>query len=242
MSLGKLIGIGNTANVYEWEEDKVLKLFHQGYPKEAIEKEYNNAVIIRDMNFLKPKAYDMISYGERMGIIYDKVEGETLLEWVMKSGELQKCALYMSNLHKEIMQNQTQDVLNYKNFLKYHMPKTLPSDKHEELLKRIDRLADGNTLCHGDFHPGNILVSDGYAYVIDFMNICYGNHLYDIARTVYLVEFTPVPPEVEDKDMVMQFKKQLANLYLMQMDVTREMIQDYLEVIGEVRKGEFTYE
>ena len=26
-----IIGVGNTATVYEWEEGKVLKLFHQGF-------------------------------------------------------------------------------------------------------------------------------------------------------------------------------------------------------------------
>lgn len=28
MKIGKQVGVGNTANVYEWEDDKVLKLFN----------------------------------------------------------------------------------------------------------------------------------------------------------------------------------------------------------------------
>ena len=47
----------------------------------------------------------------------------------------------------------------------------------------IDKLADGDTLCHGDFHPGNILLSGDGAFIIDFMNVCCGNYLYDVART-----------------------------------------------------------
>ena len=54
MKLGKVIGTGNTANVYEWKEGKILKLFNQGYPVEAVETEYNNAMAIRDMSLAKP--------------------------------------------------------------------------------------------------------------------------------------------------------------------------------------------
>ena len=78
MNYGNIIGIGNTATVYEWEEGKVLKLFYKDYPKEAIEKEFHNAMAIRNMNIPKPKVYKIISCEERTGIIYDMVEGEPL--------------------------------------------------------------------------------------------------------------------------------------------------------------------
>lgn len=238
MSLGKLIGIGNTANVFEWEDHKILKLFHQDYPLDAIEKEYKNALVIRDMKFLKPKVYELISYGDRWGIVYDKIEGETLLEWLIKSGDLHKCVSLLSGLHKEILQNETREVQNYKYFLKQHIPYDLSRDKRKEVLARIDRLPDGFTLCHGDFHPGNILVSDGKAYIIDFMNICYGSRIYDIARTVFLIEYTSIPEEMESRDMIIQFRKELTDLYLMQMKVTRDMISDYIDIIRVARNGE----
>ncbi len=238
MNIGELIGVGYTADVYEWEKDKVLKLFYKDYSKEAIKKEYNNALAIREMDFLKPKAYDIISYDERRGIIYDNVRGESLLDWVMKSGDVQQCALYMSKLHKEIIKNEIHDVPNYKEFLRDNIPDILSPDEQNELLQRIGRLEEGSTLCHGDFHPGNILISKGQLYVIDFMNVCHGNYLYDIARTVFLVEYTPVPPEADNRGEIMQFKKALADMYLEQMNVTREMIQEYLSIIIIVRKGE----
>lgn len=239
MKLGKVIGTGYTASVYEWEEGKVLKLFNQGYPNESIEKEYYNAIAIRDINFLKPRAYGIIQFEERKGIIYDLVEGESLLDWVMKTNDLQECSRLMANLHTAIGQYKISNVPNYKDFLKYHLPNSLlPIAKQKEILHMINKLPDGNSLCHGDFHPGNILLSDGKAYAIDFMNICHGDFLYDIARTVFLIEFTPVPSEVKDKDMMLYFKKSLSELYLRQMNITRDMIQDYLSVIIAVRKGE----
>lgn len=205
MKYGNIIGLGNTATVYDWQDGKVLKLFKHGYPKEAVEREFHNAMVIRNMNFLKPKAYEIILCEERIGIIYDRVVGESLLDWVMKTGDVYKCAIYMANLHKTIIQNKTSNVPNFKEFLKYHISNESSSyvENKEELLKMIDKLPDGNTLCHGDFHPGNILISNGNAIAIDFMNVCHGNFLYDVARTVFLIEYTPVPVDAKNRDMLL---------------------------------------
>ncbi|WMJ85584.1 hypothetical protein [Anaerocolumna sp. MB42-C2] len=70
------------------------------------------------------------------------------------------------------------------------------------------------------------------------MNLCHGNYLYDVARTVFLIEFTLAPAGIHNKEDVLYLKKTLAERYLMQMNVTREMIQDYLSVIMIARKGE----
>lgn len=52
----KLIAKGNTAEVFEYEEDKVLKLFKVGYPLEQIQREFNNTVIMnRTCNSILPK-------------------------------------------------------------------------------------------------------------------------------------------------------------------------------------------
>lgn len=240
MKYGKIIGVGNTATVYEWEKDKVLKLFNEGYPKASVETEFNNAMAIRNMNFAKPKAYEIVACEGRIGIIYDRIKGESLLDWAMKTSDVQKCAVYMAKLHKTIHQNSICNVPNYKDFLKFHIKNasSVNLEKQEEILKMIDKLRDGDTLCHGDFHPGNIFISDGQAVVIDFMNICHGNFLYDIARTVFLIEYTPVPAEADNREALLQFKKTLADLYLIQMGITREMIQDYLSVIIITRRAE----
>lgn len=240
VELKKIIGIGNTATVYEWEDDKVLKLFHKGYSKHSIEREFNNAKSIEDMSFEKPKAYEIIDLGDQTGIIYDKAEGESLLQWVIKTGDVQKCAIIMAKLHKKMGKNKVSNVSNYKDFLRENILNIASSKTidQQKALRILDMLPEGNSFCHGDFHPDNILMSDGRAVVIDFMNACHGDFLYDVARTVFLVEYTPVPVDAENRELLLEFKKALADLYLNEMEVSREMIQDYLSVIIEARKGE----
>lgn len=131
MKYGKIIGRGNTATVYELEEGKVLKLFNQGYPKESVEKEFNNARAISNMDFIKPKAYEIVFLEEQIGIIYDKIEGESLLDWVMRTGDVQSCAVYMASLHKAILQNSISNVPSYKEFLKYNIINGLSENQNK---------------------------------------------------------------------------------------------------------------
>lgn len=238
MNLDKVIGTGYTATVYEWEEGKVLKLFREDFPRSSVELEYRNALAVRDLPFSKPKAYELISIEDKLGIVYDRVKGEALLDWVLRTGDLQQCAVIMAELHKSILHTESEQVTDYKDFLRYFLNMISDSEKREEALRVLDRLPEGNTLCHGDFHPGNILISNGDTTVIDFMNICRGHYLYDVARTIFLVQYTPVHEDGEMGEQIRQFKKALADLYLMQMQVTRDMIQDYLFVIKEARKCE----
>ncbi|MWC27653.1 phosphotransferase family protein [Paenibacillus sp. MMS18-CY102] len=240
MKYGEIIGQGNTATVYEWEEGRALKLFFQGYPQHAVETEFLNAVAINELNFDKPKAYEMINCEDRVGIVYDRVEGEPLLGWLFRTGDIQGCAEYMAGLHTAIVQNSVSNVMNYKHFLKYHIENAQSASpmERERALEMLDQLKDGDTLCHGDFHPGNIMLSGGHTAVIDFMNVCHGDYLYDVARTVYLVEYTPVPAETEDREAFLRLKKSLADHYLIAMNTTREMISEYLSVIRTARMGE----
>lgn len=235
----KIIGLGNTAEVYPWEDGKVLKLFYKGYPKEAVEREYSNAKVIEALDFTKPKAYELISYKDQIGIIYDRVEGESLLQWVLKTNNVEDCAEHMARLHQSILNNRVRNVQCYKDFLKYHIEiaERVSLNEREKTLELLDKLPDGDTLCHGDFHPGNILMS-GVPTVIDFMNICHGDYLYDVARTVFLIEYTPVPGDFSDREKLLCLKRYLAALYLEKMKVTRDMIGDYLSVISIARAGE----
>ncbi len=239
MIVEKVIGIGNTAEVYLLEDDKILKLFYKGYPKEAVEREYYNAKAIEDLDFAKPKAHNLIEQDKRNGIIYDRIEGESLLQCVLKTSNVEDCAEHMTKLHKAILSSKISGVQSYKDFLKYNieMAERVSINQREKALELLDKLPNDDTLCHGDFHPGNILMSERPT-VIDFMNICHGSYLYDIARTVFLIEYTPVPGDFPDIERLLHIKRELANLYLENMKVTRDMIRDYLFIISVARAGE----
>lgn len=236
----KLIGVGNTAKVYEIEDNKVLKLFHTWNTKEAVEYEQHCTKVIESFNFLKPKVYDLVEVEGQLGLIYDKVEGISLLDWLFKDGDAVTCATYMADLHKSILQNESLNVPDYKDVLRGYLLIATAQDQalQESMLQKLDKLEDGNNLCHGDFHPGNIILTKDGCYVIDFINICHGPRLYDISRTAFLMEQTPIPGNPIEIESIQKLRKALTDNYLEKMDTSREEIQDYIELIQFVRKVE----
>lgn len=56
-----------------------------------------------------------------------------------------------------------------------------------DLHTRLESMPKGNSLCHGDFNPSNIIMSeDGKAYIIDWSHATQGNPCADAARTYLL--------------------------------------------------------
>ncbi len=55
------------------------------------------------------------------------------------------------------------NVPDYKEFIKSNILNAPSANlmAKEGVLEILDKLKDGDTLCHGDFHPGNILLSNG---------------------------------------------------------------------------------
>ena len=54
------IAIGNTAEIYEYGEKRICKLFYSGYPSEFVQHELRNAIMAENLGIRTPKAYKII--------------------------------------------------------------------------------------------------------------------------------------------------------------------------------------
>jgi aminoglycoside phosphotransferase (APT) family kinase protein len=63
----------------------------------------------------------------------------------------------------------------------------LPSHLKSAALQALERLPEGNAICHGDFHPDNIILSPRGPVIIDWLDATRGNPLADVARTSILL-------------------------------------------------------
>ena len=50
MQFGELIGVGNTADVFDIGNHKVAKLFHLGYPESAMLTELHNSQLMNHLD------------------------------------------------------------------------------------------------------------------------------------------------------------------------------------------------
>jgi len=70
----------------------------------------------------------------------------------------------------------------------------LPPSQKEIACRRLARFPPEDCVCHGDFHPGNILLTARGPMIIDWSAATRGYALADVARTCVLFESAPVPP------------------------------------------------
>ncbi len=61
-------------------------------------------------------------------------------------------------------------------------------------LSVLDSLPEGDKLCHGDFHPGNIMRTAGEPVIIDWTNATRGDPTADYVRTHLMIRIDDIPP------------------------------------------------
>jgi uncharacterized protein (TIGR02172 family) len=226
MEKGKLIGQGRTSEVFEWGQDKILKLFRAGLPKIAIENEYEVSINIYKQLNLTPKVYELIEIDNRSGIIYERINGITMMKVIAsKPWKVKKEAQRLAELHKSIQQKVDFKLFNYKTRLKDNIFNTdlLQDDIKTRLYEYIDELEDGNMLCHGDFHPDNVLITKNGEIIIDWMTATQGNPLTDIARTSIMFKFGVVPDKTHLEKQIINF---IRNRFYL------EYIKHYIKLTG----------
>ena len=62
----------------------------------------------------------------------------------------------------------------------------LPTRLRSPVLAVLESMPDGDRICHGDFHPGNVLLTAQGEVVIDWVDATCGDPLTDVARTTIL--------------------------------------------------------
>ncbi|ULO09883.1 phosphotransferase [Paenibacillus sp. 19GGS1-52] len=242
--IGKLIGIGNTAEVFAVGDGKVVKLFNFGYPLDNVCKEFDNSKLLHGLNIPTVKSYEMVTYEGRNGILYDRIDGMSMLDILLNTEDFEKYANTLARLHKQMLACKLRGAVSLKSILKRNIEYTdhLSMPNKSKLINMLDTLPDGDCFCHGDFHFGNVIIEQEQNYIIDYMNVCHGHEYGDIARTVYLIEMTPVPAQTHNAERILVMKKQATEIYLQEIGVNRECLSEWLLVIAAARLSELSYE
>ena len=240
--IGKLIGKGDTADVFDIGNNKVVKLFKKDYPLNSVQNEFENSNLLNELEINIAKSYKLVKCRGRHGIIYDRINGISMMDLLLETKDFGKYAVDLALLHKIILSHKLESAVSLKSILKNNIENTdkLSMKCKSKLIVILDTLPDGNCFCHGDYHFGNILVNQEAYYIIDYMNVCRGHKYGDIARTVYLIGMTPTPSEIQNHDIerFLYMKEQIINIYLKEMGVDRECLLDWLMITAAARLSE----
>lgn len=230
------LGIGNTAEILNFGEGKICKLFRSNYPKESVKREYDNLKIANQLGIPCPHVYELVEINGRFGVVEDLLKGETILSKIKRRERVDELMNTMVEIQEKMISRQSTLCMSYKDFLRECVYGKVAAD--DIIYQEIDELPEDDYICHGDYHPDNVLIDeDNCYYVIDFMNLCKGPKLYDVARTYFLISKGEMPRNMsaEDQAQLVKMQRQLGKMYLDKIRIQEEQLQEYLHVIEKCR-------
>jgi uncharacterized protein (TIGR02172 family) len=212
-----LIGQGRTAEVFAWGESRALKLYYEGWPATSAEAEYQKAEAVYKSGAAAPSVYGIVQVDGRHGVIFERVDGPSLLSYTTSHPwTLIRSANLMAELHARMHACHPSSLPAQRDRLreKIQDARPLPDALKQAALKALDQLPDDAVLCHGDFHPDNIVLSRRGPVILDWANAMCGHPLADVAQTALLMQHAAVPPHMPGRWLIEAGRTLWYRLYL----------------------------
>lgn len=188
---GAVVAVGSRSVVRMWGDDAVAKVPNDGVPSSWIRQEAQFTSAVWAIGVPAHRLLGIEQHGDKLISIYERVGGPTL--WSLITAEPSSAATYgemLGDLHARV--------------LTVAPPVSLPrqGDRLRCKLRRasasfnvpysdsVARVPDQRQLisvCHGDFHPGNVVMSPGGPMIVDWFDACRGDAAADIARSSLLL-------------------------------------------------------
>ena len=183
----KIIGQGGNGTVYRIDDDKIVKVYRPNVGLEQIdrEREFAKTALINGVPCVI--AYDVVKCGESYGIVFEMLKSDTLGHAMVNNPErmdeyVEKYVALAKELHSAKIKEGA--FTNIKTVLHGRVPGLSEWCTPEEMQlidSLIDEMPDGDSLIHGDLHPGNIMIQDGELVLIDMPEVTMGAKIWDIA-------------------------------------------------------------
>ena len=192
---------GRSAEVFRVDEDKVLKLFFEDYPREYAEKEYRNTKIASELGCTPLQVYEMVERDGRAGFVMSYVDGVSQNDMPGKSpAYLLKGGKDLARCHVRVQSKSSHELDDIRELcvglLSDETMSFLNDDEKARAEAYLRSLPDEDGVLHLDFHTGNVLVDDkGECTVIDWMTAARGNRAVEYALMEFLFSEAELFPE-----------------------------------------------
>jgi uncharacterized protein (TIGR02172 family) len=199
LGLRTLIGRGRTAEIYAWDQGRALKLYYPGWPADAVKHEAEISQVVAATGVTAPAVDGVLEVDGRHGVLFERLVGPSLLAQVAgRPWTLPRAVRIFTDLHLAVHAHTVADSnLPSQRARLVRQIEEAPSIMEEvrrAALQCLERLPDGDALCHGDYHPDNVLVTQRGPIIIDWVSASRGHPLADVAQTDLLLRIGE-PPE-----------------------------------------------
>jgi len=225
--LEKIIAVRTAKTIYR-DGDKVIKLMGEGYPAPDVLSEAHNLAAVEETALKVPRLVEVTKIDGKWAIVWEYVQGTTLDQLMGKNKDKEQQYL-------ERFINIQIDMHSYSAtrlpLLSEKMERKIKTSGFDattryELLGRLASMPKGAKLCHGDFNPSNIVITEkDEAYIIDWSHAAQGNVAADAAQT-YLLFWLAGNITLADKYLALFCKKS---------DTARQHVEKWLSIVAASR-------
>ena len=188
MKLDRVIAVRNNKTVYR-DGDRCVKVFNAEYSKADVLNEALNQARIEEIGLNIPKIHEVTMVDGKWAIVSEYIKGKTLAQLMeeepdKKDEYIDLLVELQMSVHKKTcpLLGKLKDKMNRK-ITQTELDATTRYDLHT----RLEGMPKHNKVCHGDFNPSNIIITDdGTPYIIDWAHATQGNASADVARTYLL--------------------------------------------------------
>ena len=242
-----LLGAGREAEVFAWDDGRVLRLALDPLWHGMIEREATALAAAHDAGASVPGVYERVTVDGRPGVVLDRVDGIDLLDWLAgHPWAVRSAARTLGAEHAALHRIKAPAALPaLRDDLRHRLGSQLvPEDVRLRSLERLEQLPDGDRLLHGDFHPANLLRTADGCVVIDWTNGTSGDPAADVARSILLAgEGTLADDAPAVLRLVAPFARRLLvagylRAYAREVRLDRERVDRWLPVWAATRLAE----
>jgi aminoglycoside phosphotransferase (APT) family kinase protein len=228
-TIGPLVAAGNVAEVFEWGS-RIIKAYRSPAAKQAAFREAANHAVVEALGLPVPKVWGVHQIGGRWGIVFDRVNGASFAERMREDPTaIPQYLEILARLQARIHVQPADPLGSLKVRLTTRIARTelLDEPRRQTLLRRLEQMTDGGRLCHGDFHPINVLGQTSNPIVIDWPDACHGDPMADVCRSYLLLKLHA--EEISDPYL---------DAYCRIGDIQRDKILDWLPYVAAARLAE----
>jgi len=246
------IAVGRTAEIYPWDDERVIKLYRDGSSRAYVAREARVSRAAHRLGLPAPSVYDaetedgLWEIDGRLGVVYDWVDGPTMLRdlanrpWMVVAHSKALAAL-----HAQVHSASGSGLPDLRERLAGMIDRVegLPERLRAAARSVLAELPDGGKVCHGDFHPDNVLLQEDGPMIVDWGPASCGHPCADVAWTVLLFRFgAPVGQSLAIRAALAAFRKLSLRVYLrtyaLLTGTTWHDVERWLGVIAVLRLGD----
>ncbi|WP_459502709.1 phosphotransferase family protein [Bacillus sp. C1] len=190
MNLGNPIATGNTAKIYLCD-NKIVKVFKKHFPSTESLYEARKQEYAYSCGLHVPKVLEITNINGRQAIIMEYVKGQTVGELFSHNMEraehyISICVNVQQKVHAVVVESDLLEPMSERLRRKIESVQNLDEKQKGNLLRQLDSKVFESRLCHGDFHPFNLIMSHDNVKIIDWVDASAGDIRADVCRTYLL--------------------------------------------------------